>query len=156
MVTGCVLFGERMAVDQQQRHLGCIQNSMHCSMQSVEHKFACCRYFGSVLGVFVTREHVRHNKSGIAHRGRTRINHLRELPTKLNHYFAILRKDGKLEGLPPLFLSIGHTSSLFNSAHSNSCWGDYVAGRHASISIRNCHLDALTAFVWLLVNDKRN
>jgi hypothetical protein len=27
------------------------------------------------LGVFVTREHVRHNKSGIAHRGRTRINH---------------------------------------------------------------------------------
>jgi hypothetical protein len=30
------------------------------------------------MGVFVTREHVRHNKSGIAHRGRTRINHLRE------------------------------------------------------------------------------
>jgi hypothetical protein len=28
-----------------------------------------------VLGVFVTREHVRHNKSGIAHRGRTRIYH---------------------------------------------------------------------------------
>jgi hypothetical protein len=26
-------------------------------------------------GVFVTREHVRHNKSGIAHRGRARINH---------------------------------------------------------------------------------
>jgi hypothetical protein len=26
-------------------------------------------------GVFVTREHVRHNKSGIAHRGRTGINH---------------------------------------------------------------------------------
>jgi hypothetical protein len=25
------------------------------------------------LGVFVTREHVRHNKSGIAHRGRTGI-----------------------------------------------------------------------------------
>jgi hypothetical protein len=38
------------------------------------------------LGVFVTREHVRHNKSGIAHRGRTGINHLRELPTKLNHF----------------------------------------------------------------------
>jgi hypothetical protein len=37
------------------------------------------------MGVFVTREHVRHNKSGIAHRGRTGINHLRELPTKLNH-----------------------------------------------------------------------
>jgi hypothetical protein len=36
--------------------------------------------------VFVTREHVRHNKSGIAHRGRTGINHLRELPTKLNHF----------------------------------------------------------------------
>jgi hypothetical protein len=36
-----------------------------------------------VVGVFVTREHVRHNKSGIAHRGRTGINHLRELPTKL-------------------------------------------------------------------------
>jgi hypothetical protein len=28
-----------------------------------------------LLGVFVTREHVRHNKSGIAHRGRTGINH---------------------------------------------------------------------------------
>jgi hypothetical protein len=28
-----------------------------------------------ILGVFVTREHVRHNKSGIAHRGRTGINH---------------------------------------------------------------------------------
>jgi hypothetical protein len=27
------------------------------------------------LGVFVTREHVCHNKSGIAHRGRTGINH---------------------------------------------------------------------------------
>jgi hypothetical protein len=26
-------------------------------------------------GVFVTREHVRHNKSGIAHRGKTRISH---------------------------------------------------------------------------------
>jgi hypothetical protein len=36
--------------------------------------------------VFVTREHVRHNKSGIAHWGRTGINHLRELPTKLNHF----------------------------------------------------------------------
>jgi hypothetical protein len=28
-----------------------------------------------LMGVFVTREHVRHNKSGIAHRGRTGINH---------------------------------------------------------------------------------
>jgi hypothetical protein len=27
------------------------------------------------LGVFVTREHVRHNKSGITHRGKTRISH---------------------------------------------------------------------------------
>jgi hypothetical protein len=42
-------------------------------------------------GVFVTREHVRHNKSGIAHRGRTRINHLRELPTKLDHVAAVGR-----------------------------------------------------------------
>jgi hypothetical protein len=33
---------------------------------------AVCLFF---LGVFVTREHVRHNKSGIAHRGRTGINH---------------------------------------------------------------------------------
>jgi hypothetical protein len=41
---------------------------------------------GGLWGVFVTREHVRHNKSGIAHRGRTGINHLRELPTKLNHF----------------------------------------------------------------------
>jgi hypothetical protein len=31
-------------------------------------------------GVFVTREHVRHNNSGITHRDRARINHLRELP----------------------------------------------------------------------------
>jgi hypothetical protein len=38
---------------------------------------------GVLLGVFVTREHVRHNKSGITHRGKTRISHLRELPTKL-------------------------------------------------------------------------
>jgi hypothetical protein len=37
---------------------------------------------GHCGGVFVTCEHVRHNKSGIAHRGRTRVNHLRELPTK--------------------------------------------------------------------------
>jgi hypothetical protein len=32
-------------------------------------------YIYIFLGVFVTREHVRHNKSGIAHRGRTGINH---------------------------------------------------------------------------------
>jgi hypothetical protein len=44
-----------------------------------------------VVGVFVTREHVCHNKSGIAHRGRTRINHFRELPTKLNHFAAVGR-----------------------------------------------------------------
>jgi hypothetical protein len=37
----------------------------------------------ALMGVFVTREHVRHNKSGIAHRGRTGINHLRELPTNV-------------------------------------------------------------------------
>jgi hypothetical protein len=28
------------------------------------------------MGVFVTREHVRHNKSGITHRDRAKINHL--------------------------------------------------------------------------------
>jgi hypothetical protein len=28
-----------------------------------------------LMGVFVTREHVRHNKSGITHRGKTRISH---------------------------------------------------------------------------------
>jgi hypothetical protein len=44
-----------------------------------------------ILGEFVTSEHVRHNKSGIAHRGRTRINHLRELPTRLNHFAAVGR-----------------------------------------------------------------
>jgi hypothetical protein len=44
-----------------------------------------------LLGVFVTREHVGHNKSGIAHWGKTRINHLRELPTKLNHFAAVGR-----------------------------------------------------------------
>jgi hypothetical protein len=32
------------------------------------------------MGVFVTREHVRHNKGGITHRDRARINHFRELP----------------------------------------------------------------------------
>jgi hypothetical protein len=37
-----------------------------------EHKVGWVRCIG---GVFVTREHVRHNKSGIAHRGRTRIKH---------------------------------------------------------------------------------
>jgi hypothetical protein len=31
-------------------------------------------------GVFVTREHFRHNKSGITHQDRAKINHLRELP----------------------------------------------------------------------------
>jgi hypothetical protein len=35
-------------------------------------------------GVFVTREHVRHNKSGITHRDRAKINHLRELPYQVN------------------------------------------------------------------------
>jgi hypothetical protein len=33
------------------------------------------RTMGTDMGVFVTREHVRHNKSGIAHRGRTRMYH---------------------------------------------------------------------------------
>jgi hypothetical protein len=47
---------------------------------------AMCYIFGSV-----TREHVRHNKSDIAHRGRTRIDHLRELPTKLDHFAAVGR-----------------------------------------------------------------
>jgi hypothetical protein len=37
-----------------------------------EVNFTVAIFFG---GVFVTREHVRHNKSGIAHRGRARINH---------------------------------------------------------------------------------
>jgi hypothetical protein len=32
------------------------------------------------IGMVVTREHVRHNKSGITHRDRVKINHLRELP----------------------------------------------------------------------------
>jgi hypothetical protein len=31
--------------------------------------------FPFFLGVFVTREHARHNKSGITHRGKTRISH---------------------------------------------------------------------------------
>jgi hypothetical protein len=57
-----------------------------CATADVSH--GCVLLF---LGVFVTREHVRHNKSGIAHRGRTRINHLRELPTKLNHFAAVGR-----------------------------------------------------------------
>jgi hypothetical protein len=35
----------------------------------------CLLHEWFILGVFVTREHVRHNKSGIAHRGRTGINH---------------------------------------------------------------------------------
>jgi hypothetical protein len=55
-----------------------------CGLYSHMAVHLCDVYF--FLGVFVTREHVRHNKSGIAHRGRTGINHLRELPTKLNHF----------------------------------------------------------------------
>jgi hypothetical protein len=58
---------------------------MHANfMQAMDNNLEGLRAY-ILLGVFVTREHVRHNKSGIAHRGRTRINHLRELPTKLNH-----------------------------------------------------------------------
>jgi hypothetical protein len=53
------------------------------------------------LGVFVTREHVRHNKSGIAHLGRTGINHLRELPTKLNHFCKGSRGRTNGEGSTP-------------------------------------------------------
>jgi hypothetical protein len=57
------------------------------------------------LGVFVAREYVRHNKSGIAHRGRTRVNHLRELPTKLNHLTAVGRLPGPAEtGDPQVYL----------------------------------------------------
>jgi hypothetical protein len=33
-----------------------------------------------ISGVFVTREHVRHNKSNITHRGRARIHQQRQLP----------------------------------------------------------------------------
>jgi hypothetical protein len=64
-------------------------NSVHLRM-AVHVTIGPHRWAGSIsshiLGVFVTREHVRHNKSGIAHRGRTGMNHLRELPTKLNHF----------------------------------------------------------------------
>jgi hypothetical protein len=41
----------------------------------VRHRLWLCVDDNNNLGVFVTREHVRHNKSGIAHRGRTGINH---------------------------------------------------------------------------------
>jgi hypothetical protein len=34
----------------------------------------------SIWGVIVTREHVRHNKSGITHQDRAKINHSRGLP----------------------------------------------------------------------------
>jgi hypothetical protein len=34
-----------------------------------------CAELPLIWGVFVTREHVRHNKSGITHRGKTRISH---------------------------------------------------------------------------------
>jgi hypothetical protein len=47
----------------------------------LQHLLATLKLALYYMGVFVTREHVRHNKSGIAHRGRTRINHLRELPS---------------------------------------------------------------------------
>jgi hypothetical protein len=43
------------------------------------------------MGVFVTCEHVHNNKSGIAHRGKPRMSHERELPTKLNHFAAVGR-----------------------------------------------------------------
>jgi hypothetical protein len=54
---------------------------------------SCCQTCTAllVLGVFVTREHVRHNKSGITHRDRAKINHLRELPYQVNHFAAVGR-----------------------------------------------------------------
>jgi hypothetical protein len=60
----------------------------HPSCVCIRCAFTACA-LGLVMGVFVTREHVRHNKSGIAHRGRTGINHVRELPTKLNHFCSV-------------------------------------------------------------------
>jgi hypothetical protein len=64
-----------------------------------------------IWGVFVTREHVRHNKSGIAHRGRTRKNHLRELPTVYAAY---------LEGNKRLRLSqhIMHSAPISRPANT--------------------------------------
>jgi hypothetical protein len=41
-------------------------------------RYDCTHFISFVvplMGVFVTREHVRHNKSGITHRGKTRISH---------------------------------------------------------------------------------
>jgi hypothetical protein len=51
-------------------------NRSLCSVSSLLITFTwghMCRV--CVMGVFVTREHVRHNKSGITHRGKTRISH---------------------------------------------------------------------------------
>jgi hypothetical protein len=46
--------------------------SMRCLVTTQK---APIKRFNWVMGVFVTREHVRHNKSGITHRGKTRISH---------------------------------------------------------------------------------
>jgi hypothetical protein len=43
----------------------CLYSLWYCSV----HASVVC----FILGVFVTREHVRHNKSGITHRGKTRL-----------------------------------------------------------------------------------
>jgi hypothetical protein len=68
----------------------------------------------SLMGVFVTCEHVRHNKSGIAHQGRIRINHLRELPTKLNHFTLLLLETGE----PQVYLRNGGCREVGEAASS--------------------------------------
>jgi hypothetical protein len=42
---------------------------------SLPYKHSSSTLLPTLMGVFVTREHVRHNKSGITHRGKTRISH---------------------------------------------------------------------------------
>jgi hypothetical protein len=91
------------AVSPSSRHAPSVSAQHLCSSaksqvsvkvcQDCSHVFLCipthssclvsCLGMCILLGEFVTREHVCHNKSSIAHRGRTRINHLRELPTRL-------------------------------------------------------------------------
>jgi hypothetical protein len=60
-------------VDDRRLALHC--RSLTSSDTSAHMESVVCDQIHALLGEFVAREHVRHNKSGIAHRGRTKKNH---------------------------------------------------------------------------------
>jgi hypothetical protein len=75
-LTGRAVFKYRVAISPWTLSTHC-----RCRMVCLGSEAFCCSFchlqwlLVPFLGVFVTREHVRHNKSGIAHWGRTGINH---------------------------------------------------------------------------------